>query len=69
MYFLTSSAVIPIPLSMTVIVFASLSVITSTLYLLSSGAFHSPIPSNFLSLVIASQAFDTNSLKKISWSE
>ena len=65
MYFFTSSEVIPIPLSEIVIVFAFLSTLTST-----NGEPTSPLNSpneeSAFNLEVASTAFDTNSLKKIS---
>ena len=68
MYFTISSSVIPIPLSLIVIVPASLSRTTSIFHsVLSISA--SPTEISFLSLLIASLAFDTISLIKMSFSE
>ena len=69
MYSSTSSAVIPIPLSVIFSVFFSGSAITRIWALYPSGIWYSPITSSFFSLVIASQPLDTSSLKKMSWSE
>ncbi len=69
MYSFTSSAVIPIPLSMTVSVFSSGLLRTMIFHSLSSAISASPIRASFFSFVIASQPFETSSLRKMSWSE
>ena len=68
-YSLTSSAVIPIPLSIILIVFLSELTFTSSLYSVSSAGSYSPIKSSFLSFVIASQPLEISSRQKMSWSE
>ena len=65
MYFLTSSALIPIPLSVIVIVLFFLSIEIS-IFVSPISPLNSPIEANFFSLVVASTALETNSLKNIS---
>ena len=65
MYFFTSSEVIPIPLSEIVMVLAALSTCTSTCGIPMSPLI-SPKEDKAFNFDVASTAFETNSLKKIS---
>ena len=67
-YFSTSSPVIPIPLSLMVIVFLSLSSITSTLSF-DKSVLNSPTDLSVFNFCVASTALETSSLKNISLSE
>ena len=68
MYLSISSADIPIPLSEMVIVFASLSSLTKTCGVSPLNAVTSPDFEIVLRFIVASAAFETSSLRKISWS-
>ena len=68
MYLSTSSAVMPMPRSVTVSVFFCGS--TATWIVTSpSSPFTSPIDERVLSFCVASTAFEISSRRKISWSE
>src|SRR5688572_2363821 len=69
MYFLISSAVIPIPWSEIVILRVSLSTLTFTFKSSPTSPLYSPIADKRFSFWVASTAFETNSRRKISWSE